>query len=199
MLHYGFCECLKCKDSADCDPGLLCSVPSSGGAGSGVKQRGWGPVLLGPLPRSERGVGANGVPLRPLPNSLLFLPHAQGFSEAVTEAFVRLHEDGLVYRAQRVVNWSCALRSVISDIEVSAGSGPCWGLGEGLLCPLLPNPHSCLPDRWKTGSSKATQCCLCQAVQPQCPLGSWSPLPTKWKERRVNIQAEQDWEGLSPL
>ncbi|KYO19901.1 valine--tRNA ligase, mitochondrial [Alligator mississippiensis] len=41
-----------------------------------------------------------------------------GFSEAVTEAFVRLHEDGLVYRAQRVVNWSCALRSVISDIEV---------------------------------------------------------------------------------
>ncbi|XP_074872876.1 valine--tRNA ligase, mitochondrial [Carettochelys insculpta] len=41
-----------------------------------------------------------------------------GFSAAVTEAFVRLHEDGLVYRAQRLVNWSCALRSAISDMEV---------------------------------------------------------------------------------
>uniref|UniRef100_A0A8D0HF34 Valine--tRNA ligase, mitochondrial n=1 Tax=Sphenodon punctatus TaxID=8508 RepID=A0A8D0HF34_SPHPU len=41
-----------------------------------------------------------------------------GFSEAVTEAFVRLHEDGLVYRQRGLVNWSCALRSAISDIEV---------------------------------------------------------------------------------
>lgn len=37
---------------------------------------------------------------------------------AVTEAFVRLHEDGSVYRSSRLVNWSCTLRSAISDIEV---------------------------------------------------------------------------------
>ncbi|XP_067829865.1 LOW QUALITY PROTEIN: valine--tRNA ligase, mitochondrial [Heptranchias perlo] len=42
------------------------------------------------------------------------------FSEAVTEAFVRLHEVGLVYRSQRLVNWSCALNSAISDIEVES-------------------------------------------------------------------------------
>ncbi|XP_032643733.1 valine--tRNA ligase, mitochondrial isoform X1 [Chelonoidis abingdonii] len=41
-----------------------------------------------------------------------------GFSAAVAEAFVRLHEDGLVYRERRLVNWSCALRSAISDMEV---------------------------------------------------------------------------------
>ncbi|XP_067386203.1 valine--tRNA ligase, mitochondrial isoform X2 [Emydura macquarii macquarii] len=41
-----------------------------------------------------------------------------GFSAAVAEAFVRLHEDGLVYRERRLVNWSCALRSAISDVEV---------------------------------------------------------------------------------
>ncbi|XP_054834511.1 valine--tRNA ligase, mitochondrial isoform X2 [Eublepharis macularius] len=40
------------------------------------------------------------------------------FSQAVTEAFVRLHEDGLIYRNRQLVNWSCALRSAISDIEV---------------------------------------------------------------------------------
>lgn len=37
---------------------------------------------------------------------------------AVTEAFVRLHEQGAVYRSSRLVNWSCTLRSAISDIEV---------------------------------------------------------------------------------
>jgi len=36
----------------------------------------------------------------------------------VTEAFVRLHEDGTIYRSNRLVNWSCTLRSAISDIEV---------------------------------------------------------------------------------
>lgn len=38
--------------------------------------------------------------------------------KAVTEAFVRLHESGSVYRSSRLVNWSCTLRSAISDIEV---------------------------------------------------------------------------------
>lgn len=38
--------------------------------------------------------------------------------KAVTEAFVRLHEDGSIYRSSRLVNWSCSLRSAISDIEV---------------------------------------------------------------------------------
>lgn len=40
------------------------------------------------------------------------------FSKAVVEAFVRLHADGTIYRHSRLVNWSCALRSAISDIEV---------------------------------------------------------------------------------
>lgn len=38
--------------------------------------------------------------------------------KAVTEAFVRLHEDGSIYRHNRLVNWSCTLKSAISDIEV---------------------------------------------------------------------------------
>ncbi|KAG8045647.1 hypothetical protein GUJ93_ZPchr0008g13403 [Zizania palustris] len=39
-------------------------------------------------------------------------------SKAVTEAFVRLHEQGLIYRDYRLVNWDCTLRTAISDIEV---------------------------------------------------------------------------------
>ncbi len=37
---------------------------------------------------------------------------------AVVEAFVRLHDEGTIYRSNRLVNWSCTLKSAISDIEV---------------------------------------------------------------------------------
>ncbi|CAB1456282.1 unnamed protein product [Pleuronectes platessa] len=39
-------------------------------------------------------------------------------SYAVQEAFIRLHEEGVIYRSKRLVNWSCSLNSAISDIEV---------------------------------------------------------------------------------
>ncbi|XP_075438853.1 valine--tRNA ligase-like, partial [Ascaphus truei] len=39
-------------------------------------------------------------------------------SAAVQEAFIRLHEAGVIYRSKRLVNWSCTLNSAISDIEV---------------------------------------------------------------------------------
>uniref|UniRef100_A0A8C4REL5 Valine--tRNA ligase n=1 Tax=Erpetoichthys calabaricus TaxID=27687 RepID=A0A8C4REL5_ERPCA len=39
-------------------------------------------------------------------------------SYAVQEAFVRMHEEGVIYRSKRLVNWSCTLNSAISDIEV---------------------------------------------------------------------------------
>lgn len=39
-------------------------------------------------------------------------------SKAVTEAFVRLHEDGVIYRANRLVNWCVALNTTLSNLEV---------------------------------------------------------------------------------
>ena len=39
-------------------------------------------------------------------------------SEAVNEAFVRLHEKGLVYRGEYMVNWAPRLRTAVSDLEV---------------------------------------------------------------------------------
>lgn len=38
--------------------------------------------------------------------------------KAVTEAFIRLMEDGTIYRSNRLINFSCTLKSAISDIEV---------------------------------------------------------------------------------
>jgi valyl-tRNA synthetase len=39
-------------------------------------------------------------------------------SRAVKECFVLLHDEGIIYRSNRLVNWSCTLKSAISDIEV---------------------------------------------------------------------------------
>ena len=39
-------------------------------------------------------------------------------SKAVKEAFVRMFDEGLIYRDNRLVNWSCQLKTAISDIEV---------------------------------------------------------------------------------
>jgi valyl-tRNA synthetase len=39
-------------------------------------------------------------------------------SRAVTEVFVRLHEEGLIYRGKRLVNWDPVLLTAVSDLEV---------------------------------------------------------------------------------
>ena len=39
-------------------------------------------------------------------------------AEAVKEAFLRLHEKGLIYRGTFMVNWSPNLQTAVSDIEV---------------------------------------------------------------------------------
>jgi valyl-tRNA synthetase len=43
-----------------------------------------------------------------------------GLSEAVLEVFVRLHEEGLIYRGERLVNWDPVLKTSISDLEVES-------------------------------------------------------------------------------
>lgn len=43
-----------------------------------------------------------------------------GFYTAVQEAFVRLYDDGLIYRGKRLVNWDPKLHTAISDLEVES-------------------------------------------------------------------------------
>ncbi len=42
----------------------------------------------------------------------------EGLSRAVREAFVTLWEQGLIYRGQRLINWSPGLQTAVSDLEV---------------------------------------------------------------------------------
>jgi valyl-tRNA synthetase len=45
------------------------------------------------------------------------------YSRAVIEAFVRLHEEGLIYRDRRLINWCVSCRTALSDLEVEHDEG----------------------------------------------------------------------------
>ncbi|MGY0634619.1 valine--tRNA ligase [Luteimonas sp. A478] len=53
-----------------------------------------------------------------------------GPSAAVVEAFVRLHEQGLIYRGKRLVNWDPVLQTAVSDLEVVSEeeNGHLWSI-----------------------------------------------------------------------
>ncbi len=75
-------------------------------------------------------------------------------AEAVVEAFVRLHADGLVYRGQRLVNWDPVLKTAISDLEVVSEEedGFLWSIsyplsdGSGSLVVATTRPETMLGD-----------------------------------------------------
>jgi valyl-tRNA synthetase len=53
-----------------------------------------------------------------------------GLSQAVTEVFVKLYQEGLIYRGKRLVNWDPVLKTALSDLEVVAEeeTGSLWHL-----------------------------------------------------------------------
>ena len=66
-----------------------------------------------------------------------------GLNRAVVEAFVRLHEQGLIYRGEYLVNWCPASGSAVSDLEVEMKEveGHLWHLRyPSPLAPLMAGP-----------------------------------------------------------
>ena len=47
-----------------------------------------------------------------------------GLSTAVRDVFIKLHEQGLIYRGPRLVNWSPGLQTAVSDLEVEHAEEP---------------------------------------------------------------------------
>ncbi|WP_440110581.1 valine--tRNA ligase [Acidovorax sp. BL-A-41-H1] len=75
-------------------------------------------------------------------------------SSVVTETFVRLYEQGLIYRGKRLVNWDPKLQSAVSDLEVESEEkdGSLWHIaypladGSGSLTVATTRPETMLGD-----------------------------------------------------
>jgi valyl-tRNA synthetase len=78
----------------------------------------------------------------------------EGLSDAVKEVFVRLYDDGLIYRGKRLVNWDPVLHTAVSDLEVISEEeqGHLWQLryplsdGSGHLVVATTRPETMLGD-----------------------------------------------------
>ncbi len=77
-----------------------------------------------------------------------------GLSKAVTEVFVRLYREGLIYRGKRLVNWDPVLGTAVSDLEVVSAEedGFMWEInypledGSGFLTVATTRPETLLGD-----------------------------------------------------
>ena len=77
-----------------------------------------------------------------------------GLSKAVTEVFVRLYREGLIYRGKRLVNWDPVLGTAVSDLEVvsTEEDGFIWEInypledGSGSLTVATTRPETLLGD-----------------------------------------------------
>src|SRR5438309_3042987 len=75
-------------------------------------------------------------------------------SRAVIEVFVRLHEEGLIYRGKRLVNWDPVLGTAVSDLEVDSDEedGKIWEIrypledGSGSVVVATTRPETMLGD-----------------------------------------------------
>ncbi len=118
-----------------------------------------------------------------------------GFYKAVQEVFVKLYQDGLIYRGKRLVNWDPKLHTAISDLEVENREvkGKMWHIrypladgattaaGEDFIVVATTRPETLLGD---TGV----------AVNPQDPryqslIGQFVELPLVG--RRIPIVADE--------
>ncbi len=78
----------------------------------------------------------------------------EGLSRAVREVFVKLYEEGLIYRGKRLVNWDPVLHTAVSDLEVISEEekGHLWHIrypladGSGHLVVATTRPETMLGD-----------------------------------------------------
>ncbi|WP_455202995.1 valine--tRNA ligase [Kaarinaea lacus] len=78
----------------------------------------------------------------------------EGLSDAVNEVFIRLYEEGLIYRGKRLVNWDPILHTAVSDLEVVSAeeNGHLWHMrypladGSGHLVVATTRPETMLGD-----------------------------------------------------
>jgi len=78
-----------------------------------------------------------------------------GLSNAVKEVFVKLYEEGLIYRGKRLVNWDPVLHTAVSDLEVLSEEemGSLWHMryplsdGSGHLVVATTRPETLFGDQ----------------------------------------------------
>ena len=88
-----------------------------------------------------------------------------GLNKTVTETFVRLYNEGLIYRGKRLVNWDVKLQTAVSDLEVvqEEEDGFMWHI----LYPFVDSPQSAIID----GQPTMLKGLIVATTRPETMLG----------------------------
>jgi valyl-tRNA synthetase len=98
-------------------------------------------------------------------------------SQTVTETFVRLYEQGLIYRGKRLVNWDPVLMSAVSDLEVESEEedGHLWHI----MYPFADGPQ------WVNG--ELAQGLVVATTRPETMLGDVAAMIHPEDERYTHL------------
>jgi valyl-tRNA synthetase len=101
----------------------------------------------------------------------------EGLSDAVRTVFIKLYEEGLIYRGKRIVNWSPKLETAVSDVEVEYKdeTGSLW---------YLKYP---LADSGNGGSRPAVTYLVVATTRPETMLGDTAVAVNPKDERYKNL------------
>lgn len=101
-------------------------------------------------------------------------------SDVVTETFVKLYEQGLIYRGKRLVNWDPILQSAVSDLEVESEEedGFMWHIRYPLVNPNAPE-------------NKGTEFLIVATTRPETMLGDMAVMVHPDDERYQHLIGKQ--------
>jgi valyl-tRNA synthetase len=111
----------------------------------------------------------------------------EGLSKAVREVFVRLYEEGLIYRGERIINWCPRCMSALSDLEVNHVDTQ--GILTYVRYPLVPQEDQETTDYISIATTRPETILgdTAVAVNPKDPrykdlVGRWAILPVIGRE-----------------
>lgn len=104
-------------------------------------------------------------------------------SRAVGDEFVRLYEEGLIYRANRLVNWSIKAQTVISDLEVVREEPDPTSRMQSCF-----RSHTC----WRTDPGRSWS-------RRRGPRRWWATRPSRFTRRLPALPGPRGQAGRSPL
>ena len=126
----------------------------------------------------------------------------EGLSRAVREAFVRLSEEGLLYRAERLINWCPRCKTALADIEVvhEEVDGHLWHVRYPLVegaswwwPPRVPRPCWATPASRSTPTTNATP-----AASGGAPGCRWRTAISRWWRTPSSIPSSAPARSRSP-
>jgi valyl-tRNA synthetase len=128
----------------------------------------------------------------------------EGLSRTVTEVFVRLHDEGLIYRGKRLVNWDPVLLTAVSDLEVlkEEEDGSLWHLrypfadGSGHVVVATTRPETMLGDTAVAVNPDDERYAAQVGRSLRLPLAEREiPLIADTTRRRVRLRLREDHPG----